>query len=441
MFTQTWPKDNSPGDDTPCKPHVANHVHVPWVSTPSVSTCSDEGPSTKQQSYPYSIKLDSDTPDPPWHTSQQHTENTVPIFTLQRNGNVLQAVQDFGPAPQVPRQREADYHARLCADRVITRVLHKGACGNTDLQWQQSLGAGYEFMDMGSWEELGQTGTGAFQSTTVLIDGMHTKHVLSSLREPVHHQYPVSTQGVGLPAPQEREVRISDDSGRDLDFTGQALQYFTVSSSRRAQRSRACANIRDMAALLNEQEQDIGLLVQLCKDLLSRNQVLCKSQQHLEQELDVKLHQGAGIPEDFLQAFTDLHQQIDNVVADSAELQSKKAHLQGETNRLEEKEEELVGLCVQELQNDCIGVSTPRGPHPKILPATCLSDHQDDCLVDMLDEDSFSCRSSDSSNESLFAIGPRTPSYTWDKDNIWESGDTAGSDSSPTGLADGSTGQ
>ncbi len=179
-----------------------------------------------------------------------------------------------------------------------------------------------------------------------------------------------------------------------------------------------------------EQEQDVEITVQMCRNLLGRNQELSNHNQRLEQQLDGALERNTKLQQEIhalrltgsaelvgpplketgsaREALDSLQQEVDCLLANNTELRTERLRLEQQIDQFEEQEHALVTSCIQQLTEQNSACRPSQSWHLDAAMDYLSPKH----LTCPLGEDNLSWSSIDNSSDgSLLALDPRSSSW------------------------------
>uniref|UniRef100_A0AAV2KA22 Trafficking kinesin-binding protein 1-like n=1 Tax=Knipowitschia caucasica TaxID=637954 RepID=A0AAV2KA22_KNICA len=184
----------------------------------------------------------------------------------------------------------------------------------------------------------------------------------------------------------------------DLDLTTEqieeTLKYFLLCADRVGQMTKTYNDIDAVTRLLEEKERDLELAAKIGQSLLKKNRNLTEQNDYLEEQVAqiteevAQLHHELNLKDELLQFYTNaadeseessssptgkasklegaagvfgsdtLQRKLKDLEDENLSLRSEASHLKSETETYEEKEQQLVNDCVNELRSSSLQIST-----------------------------------------------------------------------------------
>uniref|UniRef100_A0AAR2K1S3 Trafficking protein, kinesin binding 1 n=1 Tax=Pygocentrus nattereri TaxID=42514 RepID=A0AAR2K1S3_PYGNA len=166
---------------------------------------------------------------------------------------------------------------------------------------------------------------------------------------------------------------ISPDTRIDLtaEQIEETLNYFLLCAERVGQMTKTYNDIDAITRLLEEKERDLELAARIGQSLLKRNRALSEQNEYLEEQVGTikeevaQLHHELNLKDELLQFYTNAAEESEEEATSpsSSSVHSLYSvylacHLKSETETYEEKEQQLVNDCVQELRQSSLQIST-----------------------------------------------------------------------------------
>lgn len=181
-----------------------------------------------------------------------------------------------------------------------------------------------------------------------------------------------------------------------LDLTSEqieeTLKYFLLCADRVGQMTKTYSDIDAVTRLLEEKERDLELAARIGQSLLKKNRTLTEQNDYLEEQVGqiteevAQLHHELNLKDELLQFYTNaaeesegeasasptargkaegasgvlgdtLQRKLKELEEENLSLRSEASHLKSETETYEEKEQQLVNDCVNELRLSSLQIS------------------------------------------------------------------------------------